>query len=82
MPDYKGKGESEPMPYYYQNLGEAEYVVSVYMFMRLLGYPANKISILTTYNGQKDLIRDIVQMKCAQHPLIGRPYKVREDASA
>lgn len=77
VPDFNGRGESEPMPYYYQNLGEAEYVVSVYMFMRLLGYPANKISILTTYNGQKDLLRDIVRMKCEGHPLIGRPHKVR-----
>jgi intron-binding protein aquarius len=45
--------------------------------MRLLGYPASKISILTTYNGQKDLIRDVVEARCAQHPLIGRPHKVR-----
>jgi hypothetical protein len=26
VPDFKGKGESEPAPYYYQNLGEAEWV--------------------------------------------------------
>jgi len=25
--------------------------------MRLIGYPAEKISILTTYNGQRDLIK-------------------------
>lgn len=30
VPDYNGKGESEPAPYYYQNLGEAEYIVAVY----------------------------------------------------
>lgn len=24
VPDFKGRGESEPAPYYYQNLGEAE----------------------------------------------------------
>uniref|UniRef100_A0A383WJ31 Uncharacterized protein n=1 Tax=Tetradesmus obliquus TaxID=3088 RepID=A0A383WJ31_TETOB len=76
VPDYNGKGESEPAPYYYQNLGEAEYVVAVYSFMRLLGYPASKISILTTYNGQKDLLRDVVEARCANHPLIGRPHKI------
>lgn len=27
VPDYQGTGESEPNPYFYQNLGEAEYVV-------------------------------------------------------
>jgi hypothetical protein len=77
VPDFKGRGESEPAPYYYQNLGEAEYLVALYSMMRLLGYPASKISILTTYNGQKDLIRDVVEARCAQHPLIGRPHKVR-----
>ncbi|KIY91629.1 Intron-binding protein aquarius [Monoraphidium neglectum] len=73
--DFMGRGESEPRPYYYQNLGEAEYVVSLYCFMRLMGYPAAKISILTTYNGQKDLIRDVVERRCAYHPLFGRPHK-------
>lgn len=65
VPDFDGKGEYQPTPYFYQNLGEAEYVVAVYMYMRLLGYPANKISILTTYNGQKHLIRDV--LKGTQH---------------
>eukprot|EP00775_Hariotina_reticulata_P014486 gene14486-14606_t len=63
VPDFKGRGESEPAPYYYQNLGEAEYVVALFSMMRLLGYPASKISILTTYNGQKDLIRDVVEAR-------------------
>jgi len=73
--DYEGRGESEPNPYFYQNLGEAEYVVAVYMYMRLLGYPASKISIITTYNGQKHLIRDVVQRRCAA-PAFGPPAKI------
>lgn len=52
VPDFQGRGETEPVPHFYQNLGEAEYVVAVYQYMRLLGYPAEKIAILTTYNGQ------------------------------
>lgn len=64
VPDYHGKGESAPSPWFYQNEGEAEYIVSVYMYMRLLGYPASKISILTTYNGQKLLIRDVISRRC------------------
>ena len=36
-------------------------MVAVYQYMRLCGYAAEDISILTTYNGQKHLIRDIVQ---------------------
>lgn len=39
-------------------------------------YPAQKITILTTYNGQKDLIMDIIEQKCAQNPLFSRPGAV------
>lgn len=46
------------------------------MYMRLLGYPSDKITILTTYNGQKHLIRDVVEQRCAKNPFIGRPNKV------
>lgn len=74
--DFNGVGESEPEPYFYQNLAEAEYVVAVYMYMRLIGYPAEKISILTTYNGQKFLIRDVIKLRCSKNPLIGNPHKV------
>ncbi|CAL1411701.1 unnamed protein product [Linum trigynum] len=76
VPDYHGKGESAPSPWFYQNEGEAEYVVSVYIYMRLLGYPANKISILTTYNGQKLLIRDVINRRCVPYDFIGPPSKV------
>lgn len=76
VPDYLGKGESTPSPWFYQNEGEAEYIVSVYIYMRLLGYPSNKISILTTYNGQKLLIRDVVNRRCVPYDFIGPPNKV------
>ena len=51
-------------------------MVAVFMYMRLIGYPAEKISILTTYNGQKHLIRDVIVQRCADNPFIGKPYKV------
>lgn len=76
VPDFNGVGESEPSPFFYQNLGEAEYCVALFMYMRLLGYPANKISILTTYNGQKHLLRDVINTRCASNALIGRPHKI------
>lgn len=71
--DFLGKGEIQPMPYFYQNLGEAEYLVLVYQYMRLLGYEAGKISVLTTYNGQCELLRDVFSQKCSKHPLFGVP---------
>lgn len=40
------------------------------------GYPAEKISILSTYNGQKHLIRDVLRKRCAWTPLFGMPARV------
>ncbi|XP_054156654.1 RNA helicase aquarius-like [Oppia nitens] len=74
--DYNGIGESEPVAHFYQNLAEAEYLVATFMYMRLMGYPADKITILTTYNGQKHLIRDVVKQRCATNPFIGFPSKI------
>eukprot|EP00929_Paragymnodinium_shiwhaense_P119627 TRINITY_DN91529_c0_g1_i1.p1 TRINITY_DN91529_c0_g1~~TRINITY_DN91529_c0_g1_i1.p1 ORF type:complete len:1629 (-),score=467.25 TRINITY_DN91529_c0_g1_i1:79-4965(-) len=74
--DFDGVGESAPTPHFFQNLAEAEYCVALFMYMRLLGYPASKITIITTYNGQKALIRDVVRQRCAWNPLFGEPSKV------
>lgn len=49
------------------------------MYMRLLGYPPHKITILTTYNGQKHLIRDVLAKRCASNPVFGMPDKVGRD---
>jgi len=76
VPDFNGQGETTPTPFFYQNLAEAEYVVAMYMYMVLVGYPPEKISILTTYNGQKFLIRDIIHQKCSWNPLFKKPAKI------
>jgi intron-binding protein aquarius len=70
------RGETSPLAYYYQNLAEAEYVVGTYMFMCLNGYDPNKITILTTYKGQNDLIKDIIKQKCEWNPYFKIPHKV------
>ena len=74
--DLNGVGESEPQPHMYQNLAEAEYVVAVFMHMRMIGHSAESITILSTYNGQKHLIREILRKRCASNPLIGLPKTV------
>eukprot|EP00210_Caulerpa_lentillifera_P003794 g3624.t1 len=71
-----GSQETTPTPYFYQNLAEAEYLVKVYQFMRLIGYPSKCISILTTYNGQKRLLEDILARHCGSHEAFGLPHKV------
>ncbi|KAJ5142989.1 CWF11 family [Penicillium bovifimosum] len=73
VPDYEGSGEREPTPHFIQNLGEAEYAVAIYQYMRLLGYPASKISILATYAGQTALIRDVLTHRCLKNPMFGMP---------
>ncbi|KAK5629587.1 hypothetical protein RRF57_005302 [Xylaria bambusicola] len=73
VPDYKGHGEVEPTPHFIQNLGEAEYTVALYQYMRLLGYPASKISILTTYAGQRALVKDILAFRCENEAIFGMP---------
>jgi intron-binding protein aquarius len=74
--DYRGKGETEPSPHFIQNLGEAEYAVAIFMYMRLLGYPASKISILAMYAGQRALIRDVLAHRCKNNRLFGMPRHV------
>lgn len=73
VPDYQGTGEREPSPHFIQNLGEAEYAVGLYQYMRLLGYPASKITILATYAGQIALIKDVLNHRCAKNTLFGLP---------
>lgn len=46
--------------------------------MVLIDYPPEKISILTTYNGQKELLNDILSQRCGKGTPIGgvRPGSV------
>lgn len=112
VPDFKGRGESCPAPYFYQvrthlclragiackrarararalvyaclpppprvlqNLGEAEYLVAFYQYLRLVGYPASRISILTTYKGQQQLLTNIVAKRCTPFAMFGAPAAV------
>ncbi|KAJ2223998.1 hypothetical protein IWW45_008200, partial [Coemansia sp. RSA 485] len=74
--DFRNTGETQPSRYFYQNLGEAEYLVAVYQYMRLLGYAAEKITILTTYNGQRTLISEVLEKRCGWHSYFGRPRAI------
>ncbi|ANB15405.1 ATP-dependent RNA helicase NAM7 [Sugiyamaella lignohabitans] len=78
--DYNGQGETETSPGFYQNLGEAENAVALYQYMRLLGYPREKISIISLYEGQKMLIEEIVKKRCTgslvDNKIFGSPNTV------
>lgn len=76
-PEFLGQGETEPAPGVFQNIGEAEYVVAVYQYMRLMNYPANKIAILTPFRGQRTLIREVLARRCEWNlELFGSPMFV------
>ena len=76
--DFMGRGESAPTAFFYQNVGEAEYAVAIFQYMVMIGYPPEKITLLTTYNGQRDLLNDILSQRCGNGtPLANvRPYAV------
>lgn len=76
--NYEGKGETAPTLYFYQNVGEAEYAVALFQYLVLIGHAPQSISILTTYNGQRELIMDIISQRCGHGtPLAGvRPRAV------
>ncbi|RVX73920.1 hypothetical protein B0A52_02810 [Exophiala mesophila] len=76
VPEYQGQGEREPTPHFIQNLGEAEYAVALYQYMRLLGYPARSITILAAYAGQRALIADVLSHRCKNNRLFGLPKMV------
>jgi intron-binding protein aquarius len=46
------------------------------MYLRLVGYLKENITILTTYRGQQKLIKELINKKCAWHEKFGRPHKV------
>ena len=47
----------------YYNLAEAEYCIGLFMYMCLIGYSASQITILCSYKGQKELIKEIYTKK-------------------
>ncbi|VEU20147.1 DEKNAAC101072 [Brettanomyces naardenensis] len=50
----------------FENLIESEFVVCIYMYMRLLGYRCSDIGIVTEYKLQKVLIQEVVMAKCSE----------------
>ena len=74
--DYEGEGEEINDNNSYYNLAEAEYCIGLYMLMCLLGYKNKSISIITPYNGQKELICEIYKEKCTWNALFNGIGKI------
>ena len=63
-------------PHTYQNMNEATYMVSFYQYLRLCGYDSSQITLLTTYNGQRELLLELLNEQCKKNPVFGMPRKV------
>lgn len=74
--NYEGKGEVECLSHSFENRGEAEYVIAVYQYLRLCGYPSDRITILTPYQGQRDLLRSLLRERCEKNSLYGMPQRI------
>ena len=67
--EFNSKGEEINSNNSYYNLAEAEYSIGIFMYMCLVGYKPENISILCTYKGQKELIKEIYSKKCTWNKL-------------
>ena len=67
--EFNSKGEEMNSNYSFYNLAEAEYCIGLFMYMCLIGYNPEQISILCAYNGQKELIKEIYSKKCTWNKL-------------
>ena len=74
--EFNSKGEEINSNNSYYNLAEAEYCIGIFMYMCLVGYNPSQISILTTYNGQKELIKEIYNKKCGWNKLFSNIGKI------
>lgn len=68
--------ETRPLPHYFQNLAEAEYIAFTFLYMRILGYPCERIAVLATYNGQVQLLREVISVRASQYGNVGMPFAI------
>ena len=74
--DYANQGEVTTADHSVNNEGEAEYVVAFFEYLRLCGYPAEIITILSAYKSQRECIQAKLKERCKKNPLFGMPRKV------
>ena len=74
--EFNSKGEELNTNNSYYNLAEAEYCIGLFMYMCLIGYSASQITILCSYKGQKELIKEIYTKKCSWNNLFNNIGKI------
>ncbi|KAM7452649.1 hypothetical protein BLSTO_06615, partial [Blastocystis sp. subtype 1] len=66
--DYANQGEVSTTDHSVKNEGEAEYVVAFFEYLRLCGYPAEVITILSAYKSQRECIQAKLKERCKKNP--------------
>lgn len=70
-----------------QNMAEAEYAIALYMWIKINKHKFNqeeqsimlskdKVTIVTSEEGQKRLISEMMTKKCGWHPMVGVPDRI------
>jgi len=81
--DLQAQGQTSPHAHAYENLAEAEYVVSTFQYLRLLGHPTESIALVAAYGAQRSLIERLASERCAHAPQVfGKPFVTTIDAFA
>ncbi|KAL4102292.1 hypothetical protein PRIC1_006037 [Phytophthora ramorum] len=58
--------EHQPKPFAFENEEEARFIVALFRYMIGIGYRAEQVTILTTYNAQKELLQRLLRAKGAK----------------
>lgn len=55
---------------------EARYIVSFYQYLRLCGYEASRVSVLSNSEEQRDVLRELFREECGKNPVFGLPNRI------
>ncbi|POM63021.1 DEAD helicases superfamily protein (Aquarius) [Phytophthora palmivora] len=59
--DLSGSEERQSKPFAFENEEEARFVVALFRYMMRIGYRSEQVTILTTYNAQKELLKRLLR---------------------
>ncbi|KAK1931715.1 RNA helicase aquarius [Phytophthora citrophthora] len=64
--DLPSSMEHQPRPFAYENEEEARFIVGMVRYMLAVGYHPEQVTILTTYNAQRELLRRLLRTEAPE----------------
>eukprot|EP00644_Phytophthora_capsici_P015098 jgi/Phyca11/575207/estExt2_Genewise1.C_PHYCAscaffold_710124 len=64
--DLPSSEEQQPKPFAYENEEEARFIVGMVRYMLAVGYRPDQVTILTTYNAQRELLRRLLRTEASE----------------